>query len=235
MKLMPQIATIKLLNVLFVIALLSISLPSFAKSISINVFAIPSKPIVSLVEQTSSALKKEGIISFYDKGMPVHATLYLTDYPQSAQQEIKRTVKEIVEQHQAFAITAEGFKVSKSNWAFINLQPSRKLQRLSDEVTLALEPMREQNAIVPAWVKSYPNKLTAFERYGSPNVFQNFQPHLTLLANEQSPKLANLNKRLQITPPKAQGEIIGIGIGISDQFGQQKQVIAEYFFTSNSN
>ena len=70
----------------------------------------------------------------------------------------------------------------------------------------------------------------AFERYGSPNVFQNFQPHLTLLANEQNPALAAFNKVMQAEPPQAQGEIIGIGIGISDQFGQQKQVIAKYFF-----
>ncbi|WP_352339710.1 hypothetical protein, partial [Psychrobacter sp. 16-MNA-CIBAN-0192] len=92
-----------------------------------------------------------------------------------------------------FPITAEGFSVTKSNWAFINLQPSRQLQRLSDEITLAIEPLRERNVTVPTWVKNYPNKLTAFKRYGSPNVFQNFQPHLTLLANEKSPQLAVIN------------------------------------------
>ena len=81
--------------------------------------------------------------------------------------------------------------------------------------------LRERNATVPTWVKNYPNKLTAFRRYGSPNVFQNFQPHLTLLANEKSPQLAVINK--QANPPKAQGQIIGVGIGISDQFGQQRQ------------
>lgn len=211
-------------------ALLSLSFPTIAKSISINVFAIPSKPIINLVEQTSNSLKQKGIVSFYEKGMPVHATLYLADYPEGTQEAIKRAVKSLVEQHQAFAITAEGFKVSKSNWAFINLHLSDKLQRLSDKVTLALAPLRNQHAIVPVWVKSYPNKLTTFERYGSPNVFQNFQPHLTLLANEKSPQLAIFNQQMQAQPPKAQGKIIGIGIGISDQFGQQKQVIAEYFF-----
>lgn len=216
------------------IALLSLSFPAYAKTISINVFAIPSQPIINLVEQTSKTLKNEGIISFYEQGMPVHATLYLTDYPEGSQEAIKRAVKSIVEQQQAFAITAEGFKVSKSNWAFINLHLSNKLQRLSDEMTLALEPLRDQHAKVPTWVNSYPNKLTAFKRYGSPNVFQNFQPHLTLLANEKSPKLANINKQMQANPPKAQGEIIGIGIGISDEFGQQKKVIAEYFFTNKN-
>ena len=83
---------------------------------------------------------------------------------------------------------------------------------------------------MPSWVKHYPNKLVAFERYGSPNVFQNFQPHLTLLANEQSAALALVKKALHAEPPQAQGEIIGIGIGVSDQFGQQKEILAKYFF-----
>ena len=222
------------LFVVTLVGLIAISLPSFAKSISINVFAIPSKPIINLVEQTSNSLKQKGIVSFYEKGMPVHVTLYLTDFTQGSEEAIKRVVKNITARHQAFAITAEGFTVTQSNWAFINLQPSRQLQRLSDEVTLAVEPLRDQNASVPTWVENYPNKLIAFKRYGSPNVFQNFQPHLTLLANEQSPELAVFNKQMQVNPPKAQGEIIGIGIGLSDKFGQQKQVIAEYFFDSNN-
>lgn len=225
----------KLLLVSLIALIISIPLPSFAKSVSINVFAIPSKPIINLVEQTSDVLKEQGMISFYEKGMPVHATLYLTDYAQGSEDAIKRAVKSIAEQHQSFPLTAQGFSVSQSNWAFLNLHYSSKLQRLSDEVTLAISPLRDTNAAVPSWVKHYPNKLTAFERYGSPNVFQNFQPHLTLLANEKSPKLATVNKYMQAQEPLAQGKIIGIGIGISDQFGQQQQVIAEYFFNNDKN
>ena len=216
--------------VITLFTLITLSMPSFANSISINVFAIPSKPIINLVEQTSDSLKKQGMISFYERGMPVHATLYLTDFTQGSEESIKHAVKRIVEQHKEFAITAKGFSVTQSNWAFINLQYSSQLQRLSDEVTMAIEPLRDTNAAIPNWVKSYPNKLTAFERYGSPNVFQNFQPHLTLLANEHNPALAAFDKTMQVNPPKATGKIIGVGIGISDQFGQQKQIIAEYFF-----
>jgi len=40
---------------------------------------------------------------------------------------------------------------------------------------------------------------------------------------------------MQAQEPLAQGKIIGIGIGISDQFGQQQQVIAEYFFNNDNN
>ncbi|ALQ54335.1 Signal peptide-containing protein [Pseudoalteromonas issachenkonii] len=217
-------------SILTFLALLSASANSYAKSVSINVFAIPSSPIVELMATTSNELAKQQITTFYQQGLPVHATLYLTDYPQEAQNEIKQVVERIVKKHQPFEIKANGFSVSASNWAFIDLEKSYQLQRLADEVTLKLEPLRDHQAPVPSWVKHYPNKLVAFERYGSPNVFQNFQPHLTLLANEQNPTLAAFNKVMQAEPPQAQGEIIGIGIGISDQFGQQKQVIAKYFF-----
>ncbi len=234
---MFKLMSIKKVKFLFIalLGLMGTSLPAVAKNISINVFAIPSQPIITLMAQTSDALKQAGMVSFYDKGMPVHATLYLTDFAPGTEEAIKLAVKNIVAQQQPFPITAEGFSVTQSNWAFINLQPSRQLQRLSDEVTLAIEPLRERNVTVPTWVKNYPNKLTAFKRYGSPNVFQNFQPHLTLLANEKSPQLAVINKQIQANPPKAQGQIIGVGIGISDQFGQQKQVIAEYFFNKGKS
>jgi 2'-5' RNA ligase len=206
------------------------SFNSFAKSLTINVFAIPSEPIINLVAHTSNKLKKQGLSSFYDKGFPVHATLYLTDYPSDAQEDIKQVIASIVKKRHAFSISANGFSVSPSNWAFIDLDKSYQLQRLADEVTLALEPLRDINTPVPNWVKHYPNKLVAFELYGSPNVFQNYQPHLTLLANEQSPALTQFNKQMQTTPPKANGKIIGIGIGNSDELGQQEQVIAKYFF-----
>ena len=212
------------------LTLLATSASSYAKSLSINVFAIPSKPIVELVANTSDKLATHQITTFYQQGLPVHATLYLTDYPLEAQNEIKQMVERIAKEHQSFEIKANRFSVSPSNWAFINLEKSYQLQRLADEITLKLEPLRDHQAPVPSWVKHYPNKLVAFERYGSPNVFQNFQPHLTLLANEKNPALALVQKALHAEPPQAQGKIIGIGIGVSDQFGQQKEILAKYFF-----
>lgn len=217
-------------TLLLTVGFATFSASTLAKSISMDVFAIPSQPVITLVKQTSDSLKKEGIDTFYEQGLPVHATLYLTDFPEGSEDAIKAAVKKIVAQHQAFPIKAQGFTVTPSNWAFINLELSSKLQRLADEITLAIEPLRDHQAALPGWVKNYPNKLEAFKRYGSPNVFQNFQPHLTLLANEQSPKLANFAIKMHATPPIAEGKIIGLGIGIADENGQQKEVIARYFF-----
>ncbi|MEG3766639.1 2'-5' RNA ligase family protein [Alteromonas sp. 14N.309.X.WAT.G.H12] len=217
-------------TLLITASLATFSASTLAKSISMDVFAIPSKPLVTLVKQTSDALKKEGIESFYEQGFEVHATLYLTDFPEGSEAAIKKAVEKIVANHQAFPIKAQGFTVTPSHWAFIDLELSPTLQRLADEVTLAIEPLRDHQADLPGWVKHYPNKLEAFKRYGSPNVFQNFQPHLTLLANEQSPNLASVEAKMKASPPQAEGKIIGLGIGITDETGQQKEVIARYYF-----
>jgi len=74
------------------LTLLAASASSYAKSVSINVFAIPSSPIVELMATTSNELAKQQITTFYQQGLPVHATLYLTDYPQEAQNEIKQVI-----------------------------------------------------------------------------------------------------------------------------------------------
>ena len=43
--------------------------------------------------------------------MPVHATLYLTDYAQGSEDAIKRAVKSIAKQHQSFPLTAQQYVV----------------------------------------------------------------------------------------------------------------------------
>ncbi|MDF0534147.1 2'-5' RNA ligase family protein [Shewanella sp. A32] len=196
----------------------------------LDVYAIPSKPIVQLVSDTSQQLATYGMQSFYQQGRPVHITLYLTAFPDGSDAAIKQAVQQLSQQNQPLPLVAKGFTVTKGNWAFIDVERSPALQRLADAVTLALAPLRDPNPVLPAWVKAYPDKLAAFERYGSPNVFQNFEPHLTLLAAEKNPQLATFEQLMQQHLPSAEGEIIGLGIGVTDEWGQQRQVLAEYLF-----
>ncbi|MBO1271715.1 2'-5' RNA ligase family protein [Shewanella sp. 4t3-1-2LB] len=197
---------------------------------TLDVYAIPSKPIVQLVSDTSKQLATYGMQSFYQQGRPVHITLYLTTFPDDSDAAIKQAVQQLSQQYQPIPLIAKGFTVTKGNWAFIDVERSRELQRLADKVTLALEPLRDPHPVLPEWVKAYPGKLAAFERYGSPNVFQNFEPHLTLLAAEKNPQLVKFQQLMQQQIPRANGEIIGLGIGVTDEWGQQRQVLAEYFF-----
>ncbi len=201
-----------------------------AQTLDMDVFAIPSAPVKNLVATTSKQLTDYGMQSFYSQGYPVHITLYLTSFPSNQKDALQQAVKQVALKWHSFAVAAKGVTITKSNWAFINITPSDQLQRLADEITLAASPLRATNVALPGWVKAYPNKLAAFERYGSPNVFQNFEPHLTLLAAEKNPQLAEFQQKMTQTPASATGEIIGLGIGVADKLGQQKKVLATYYF-----
>ncbi|CAG9001243.1 MAG: hypothetical protein CENE_03261 [Candidatus Celerinatantimonas neptuna] len=224
------------LTCLIGLALVAVSLQTYAQvhqNLSIDIFAIPSSNIEKLVAQTSNTLKQHGMTTFYDKGMPVHTTLYLSEFSKNEIDKIKQIIHQISLRNRSIPLIANGLTVTKGNWVFINLTWSKALQRLADKVTLAVEPYRFPTPNLPDWVKKYPNKLAAFKRYGSPNVFQNFQPHLTLLAAERNPNLQLVKQQMLSKPPYAKGRIIGLGIGIADQWGQQKKILTEYMFTKH--
>lgn len=211
------------------LALTAIALPARAEdTVSIDVYAIPSKPIVDLVAKTSSDLAGQGMTSFYAQGHAAHVTLYLTRYPASAEPALKAAVARAVKDCRSFPLTVEGSERTASNWLFLRVARSAALQRLADEITLTAEPFRSHDIAPPAWMREYPAKLPAFERYGSPNVFMQFDPHLTLLANETDPRLPAFVAGLEKNPPKAIGTVEGVGIGIVDANGQVVQTLAEY-------
>lgn len=195
---------------------------------SYNIYAIPSRPVVEAVAKVSDTLAEAGMTSFHRQGHAVHATLYLTRYPASAESALKTAVARIARCQAPFAMQVNGIEVTPSNWVFLHVEPSQALQRLADTVTLAAEPLRDHSVQAPAWMAAYPDKLPAFQRYGSPNVFMQYQPHLSLLADEKSPELAAFVAAAQAQPPQASGEVTGIGIGVTDANGQIVRTLAEY-------
>lgn len=203
-----------------------------ASSLSINIYAIPSRPVVGAVAKASDELAKDGLTSFYAKGHAVHATLYLTRYPASAVPALKVAIAKLAAEQTAFPLVVGGTERTASDWLFLGIERSAALQRLADIVTLAAEPFRDHDVTPPEWMSAYPAKLPAFERYGSPNVFMQFDPHLTLLAHETSPKLDAALARLEADPPHASGMIEGIGIGLVDADGQIVKTLAEYRFAA---
>ena len=211
-------------------AVASLASASLAEGVSINIFAIPSAELIGAVATTSDGLKEDGIETFYEQGRPVHITLYLTDYPAGAEKQVLQIAEQVAANTKSFDAVADGLTVTAGNWVFVDVDRSPALQHLADVMTVAAEPLRDTSAEVPGWVRNYPNKLEAFERYGSPNVFQNFQPHFTLLASEKSPKLAGFAEEMQANPPHADGRFVGIGVGLADGLGQITKVLGECRF-----
>ncbi|MFM2476752.1 2'-5' RNA ligase family protein [Celerinatantimonas sp. MCCC 1A17872] len=201
---------------------------TWAKNVSVDIFALPSESIQNLVKENSQTLSHLGMTTFYAKGKQPHITLYLTEYPEQALPKVKKVVHQLANQTAVFNLSAQGISVTKGNWVFIDISWSKQLQNLADKTTLALEDYRAKTPNLPDWVKNYPNKLAAFNRYGSPNVFQNFQPHMTLLANEQNASLETFKRQVAKQLPHAQGKVSGIGIAIVDPLGQPTKIIATY-------
>ncbi|MBF7015555.1 2'-5' RNA ligase family protein [Novosphingobium sp. HR1a] len=220
---MPQIPRMAL------IAALVTAYPSQAEDrLSIDIYAIPSPSIVDAVTEASVDLAARGMTTFHAQGHPAHVTLYLTQYPASAAPALKAAVAKAAKACRSFPLTVTGLQRTASNWLFLKVERSAPLQRLADEMTLAAEPLRSHDLAPPSWMKEYPAKLPAFERYGSPNVFMQFDPHLTLLANEANPDLGKYMADVASRPPRAEGGVTGIGLGIVDANGQLVRTLAEY-------
>ncbi len=214
-----------------IIAILSGCLLSFAalaKSVSVNVFALPSADIEQTVASVSDKLKQNGMESFYEQGFPVHITLYLTTYDEAAIPGLLAKVEMLTTTQPAVPLKAEGFTVTAGNWVFVDAVKETELQQLADKLTNALSPLRDLSAPLPAWVNAYPQKKAVFELYGSPNVFAQFEPHMTLLAAEASPALPAMKKHFAASPPSATGYVKAVGVGLADAKGQITKVLGHF-------
>lgn len=211
------------------VSAMSIALPVRAEdAVSIDIYAIPSRPVVDAVARASRDLAKHGMTTFYAQGHAVHVTLYLTRYPAKAEPQLKAAIADVAKDCKSSPLIVEGTERTASNWLFLRVRRTPALQRLADLATLAAEPFRDHTISPPDWISEYPAKLPAFERYGSPNVFMQFEPHLTLLANETNPGLAAFMATTGKDLPEANGKVEGIGIGIVDAKGQVMKTLAEF-------
>lgn len=192
--------------------------------LKINIFAVVSPNIENAVHAISQDLKEqEDLETFAYKGYQIHCTLYMTLYPPSALSELTQKVASFAQTVKKFPAKTNGMKITKNNWFFLDLYKDRNLQNLSDAVVNFASPLRAITNYIPEWVKDYPEKLEMIKQYGSPNVFSQFEPHLTLLSKSNGEVLARFYERNKQNPKYAtpiEGEIIGIGIGIADKDGQ---------------
>ena len=162
--------------------------------------------------------------SLFAQGYQVHLTLYLTEYDSKRLPEIQKIVSQFARRQSKFAISFTGMHSTAGKWLMLDNQPSPELQQLADEITVQLVKLRDKNAQLPDWVKAYPEKVKTFERYGSPNVFTQFNPHVTLLTpNEFSDGVAKFEASYTFQPFTAQA--VGIGIAQVDALGQAKNVL----------
>lgn len=207
---------------------------SYSQTLTLNVFALVSDNLETMAKKAGEVInQEEGLDAFPSIGYQVHCTLYMTQYSPEKSGLVQGIIASLAETVRPFPVTAAGISATKDFWLFINLEKNRNLQTLCDTVVQKLCNHRFPSDFIPEWVKQYPQKLEYVTKYGSPNVFAEFEPHLTLLAKSDPAKVGGFVKRHEKNPdfgtPK-NGSIVGIGVGIAEKAGQIKTPIAVYRF-----
>ena len=192
-------------------------------NVNYNVFVIMDNNAKENVENISKGLKEAGIDSLYSKGYAIHMTLYLTEYKPESLKKIKEVVNKIAKETKPFDVNFYRLRKTGGNWFMLDAENNGIIQGLADEVTVRLNKYRATDAKVPDWAKSIPEKVKSFNLYGSPNVFMNFDPHITLLTPEDPAKIDTFTSKYNFKSFKA--KVIGIGIAQVDDLGQAKDII----------
>ena len=200
--------------------------------IRVNVFAILSTEIEEQVKLFSTIMKEQlGLETFAQKGFQVHCTLYMTSYLPESLDKIKTEIASLSAGQRSFEVQTTGLMLTKNDWLFLNVEKNKNLKELCEKVVKAIYTMKAETIPVPEWLKEYPEKLTSFKVYGSPNVFDDYEPHLTLIAKGDVGKLTNfmvLSKSNDALSKAVNGRLIGIGIGLADEQGQVEKPLVTY-------
>lgn len=194
----------------------------------INVFCVMSENIEAEVKVVSVDLKvSENVETFAMKGYQPHCTLYMTAYPMGQQEKVAKIVEEIAKNTKQFPLNTKGIEVATSDWLFMGLENNKELQALCDDVATKLCDLRAKSDYVPEWAKSIPAKVECITKYGSPNVFSQFDPHLTLLAKSDPEMLNRFKTKFaeKIYSKPVTGKVVAIGYGHADRDGQIKEPI----------
>jgi hypothetical protein len=155
-------------------------------------------------------------VDFFGKDEP-HLTLYLTQFESEAVEDVVAAVRAaLVELPCACQAYTGGFSASAVGFGLWNMQVSQCLQRLSDLVVRATYRYMVPDQPIPAWVESLPEparsaKIQMIRLYGSPNVFSQFNPHVTL-AFDVADNLTEIFHQMPI-PASFPFTVLEIGIG----------------------
>ena len=193
---------------MFLLGLATISSVIFA-NVNYNVFVRLDSNAEKTVKEITQELKKVGIDSLYSEGYVVHNTLYLTEYKAEELPKVKEVVDSLAQVAKPLEIEFYRIRKTGGNWLMLDAKNTLELQQLT------------------GWAKNIPAKAASFKEFGSPNVFMNYDPHITLLTPKDSAKIDMFMNNYVLTPFKS--KIKSIGVAEVDGLGQaqSKNVLYE--------
>ncbi len=113
-----------------------------------------------------------------------HVTLYLTHFQDDKMDELMQRLKSLNQRLPEQRIKIDGVHVN-SAYAMYHALSTESLQLLSDTIVESTMDFIEPHQPVPEWVYNLPDparskKIAYVEKYGSPNVFDQFDAHITV-------------------------------------------------------
>eukprot|EP01122_Echinamoeba_exundans_P014530 TRINITY_DN6606_c0_g1_i1.p1 TRINITY_DN6606_c0_g1~~TRINITY_DN6606_c0_g1_i1.p1 ORF type:complete len:230 (+),score=13.38 TRINITY_DN6606_c0_g1_i1:52-741(+) len=143
-------------------------------------------------------------IDFQTQFIP-HVTLYLTDFQPTYIKEVILSSSSIVANYVPCLMTTSNWVVS-GDYGMWNVNTSSCLQQLSNQIVEATHQFITPNQTIPGWVLSLPEplrseKIALIQKYGSPNVFEQFQPHVTMLWDHQDTNVVSETEFMHQIPP----------------------------------
>jgi len=158
----------------------------------------------------------------FKKTIP-HITLYLTEYVSANISDVVKTVDGLIPRlakriGKCPIIFAKPF--AEGQYYMWRTQVPDCMQEITDNLTLELAKYRNVNQEVPDWVYTLPEpgrseRIELVHKYGSPNVFKYFDPHLTLAWSDQD----DLTKLDQLKYPQFTFLVEELGLGVVSDHG----------------
>ncbi len=153
-----------------------------------GVYVEPTSEVTDYIQNFNSYVSKKGIFDkynlkpFLDRDFPVHITLYLTSFDEKDISNIEKKLVHISNNQAPFSIQTTDIIADHSGYVMLNIKDNSDLQRLSNRTVSSLFKYRNHDYPMPSWVEYHPAKMESFKQYGSPNTFDEFNPHFTLMA-----------------------------------------------------
>lgn len=197
-----------------------------------------SHEVRHLIEEFNTFLQQKKRLSRYHitpyyPHFPLHITLYMTDFPTSNFTLIKEYTQKLGTHWQTLHLTAQDFIASPQGYVMLRLQKNKTIQSYADALVTALAPLRALSTPIPAWAQQDPKRVTLCKQYGSPSVFNYFNPHLSVFSadhlstNQHKLLYKDLQEAIQeftrTHPIKIPVQASALGIGIANEAGQITQ------------
>jgi hypothetical protein len=148
-----------------------------------------------------------------------HVTLYLADFALPNLPRLPPAVEQLIQPVLRLPLPCPltlTHAVASGDYLMWNVANDACLQKMSNMVVLAAYQLRNTSASIPDWVLALPDPprsemVRLFEEYGSPSVFSQFAPHVTL-AYDTVDNLSEVLQQLRL-PQNVQFEPKELAIG----------------------